>query len=391
MVEDSQHEGWDLVESWDEGQRILAESSSSIGALHTTNSSEVPGEELLDDRDWAYEEPKAGLCDELELLETSSDDGFTPSTYQKLADAVLETLRTAGLYGHKLALQEPEAPEMLTQALGELGVEASLDARSFVLAKVYEAIETAGTESSLSKRARGNHTNPSLARIWDRVEAEAILGRGGATGSLDFEMSLTVPRRGRRCNRKGLGKLVVEPSQRKDDDAQKLLGLQGLLVGYLLEAEAPCTLQVKESSNPIQLLQSVIGKTRLSTAGKYLRIWRLFRNWLLEVHGVVWPREVYQFLEYLQVLKEEPCGPSVPQKWFQACCWMYRKGDFRGDEVLVKRGLVRETIDKLITELPYSPVRQAARLPILVLTSLEVYLCDVSRPLSKGWQREFCC
>ena len=383
-------DGWSLVNSWRPENTKERRDSSGVTRSRGSSVTSMEQHAAHGTQHYSYGKSDFGENDavpplqffevEEDELETSGDDGFTTTAYEQLAAAVLDLLQKSGLTGSRLAIQEDEAPEMLTQALEELGVTASVDARSHVLAELYRAIEKAAAEEGLRKRARSNHTNVTLARILDRKEAEVWLAANGSSNQLDSVMNLVVPMKGQRRTRRGLERPVQGPEQRKVEDARRLAKLQGELVEFLIEGTAPCTVLVKSAPDPLKLLMNVIGKTRLGTAEKYIRIWRLFRSWLLEVHNTAWPKEVYQLLEYLFVLREEAGGPTVPQKWYQACSWMYRKGGFVGEEVLVKAGLVRETVDKMLTEIQITPVKQATRFPILVLVSLEVYLCDESKP-----------
>ena len=95
--------------------------------------------------------------------------------------------------------------------------------------------------------------------------------------------------------------------------------LQLLLIDYLAETDSPSVLQAKSSSDPTRMLLGIIGKTRLATASKYLRIWTAYRTWLLEHTGMAWPTKIFHLLDYVYVLSDMPCGPSVPQKFMQAC------------------------------------------------------------------------
>ena len=59
---------------------------------------------------------------------------------------------------------------------------------------------------------------------------------------------------------------------------------------------------------------------------------------------------------------------------------MFRKAGYRGTDLIMEAPLVKETLDKVATELVQQPIRQAARFPILILVSLEVYVLDTSKP-----------
>ena len=314
------------------------------------------------------------------VAEDSSDDGLATTQLVELADSVMLTLKQVGLVGARLVLQEDEAPELLTQVLSEMGITATYTMRAHLLERIYREIRLAEAEERLRKRSRGDHCRPSLARTWDVLAALEEEARTKAK-SLDLAMMAALPCRGRRKLRRipDVDQSPLTDFQRKEADEAKMRSLQLQLVEYLTDVNAPSVLQAKCTSDPTRTLMGIMGRTRVSTAAKYLRIWKEYRSWLREAFDVAWPTEVRHFVDFLYVLRERPCGPTVPQKFFQTCRWMMKKAGFRGSDLVTDAPLLRETMDRIATEIVYQPIRQACRFPIAVLGSLELYLADESR------------
>jgi len=314
------------------------------------------------------------------LSEFDDDDGFVPTAHVDLAAAVLASLRVAGIWGEKLVLQQEELPELLTQVLTESGLEASYEARAYVLSQLDEAVESAKDRLPMSKRARLDMVSPAIARTLDVLAAhlENLRLRTDPT----VGPAVLLPTRGLR-RPKGLLRPGVDDQTRILEEAEEFRNLQLALVGYLMESEAPCTRHAALTADPIRTLMNVVGKTRLNTAKKYLKIWKNFRGWLLLAFGTPWPTAVSQLIDYLQVLREEPCRPTVPTSWYQALKWMFRRADYEGDLDISRDKLLQFNLEKISTELVQQPLKQAARIPVVVLAALEVYVMDKTKPVMK--------
>ena len=362
-------EGWELVQP---SLQPSAEENNSLQA-------EVLVHGILDLFADDSEEVDIGAESEVE-----SDDGFVvPEKHVRLAEGVLATLKRAGIWGPKLMLQENELPELLSQTLSEMGVSADYAARGYILSEIDRELGRTQSREPLAKRARQTQFNPLLARTKDLIEAAQI-----EAGLKELKLSQTaviVPVRGKRPRK--LGKLAGRSdAERQHEEEEELQRLQVKLVEWLIEAEVPCTLQAKLTQDPVRALMGTFGKTRLNTAKKYMKYWAEFRSWLITVHSVTWPRNVGQLLDYLFMMQEEPCRPTVPGTWMQAVHWMFKRGDFTGVEDLSRDSLLKLNLEKVQSELVHQPIRQAARFPILVLASLEAYLRNTARPLYKRLQ-----
>ena len=316
-----------------------------------------------------------------QLDEECEDDGFLPPAYKEVCDAVRELLTKRGLVGSKLALQDGEEPEILTQALRELNLQVSYEARGYVLHEMCKWVAEAVESEPRRKRLRGDGTRPGLARLWDCIED--CRSRQSSRASGKEEEATAVPRPGVRGRRPKAVPLVAgEEEARRREEEEAMNKLCEELAGILIEARSPSACQAESTDNPRRALLGIMGKTRLNTARKYLRIWTVYSEWLQAVKKVSWPTEIGHLLEYLYVLKDEPCAPSVPGSWYQALVWIFKKGGFDTSASVIGSNLLRQNLDSLLVELSagQSPVLQAARFPILVLAALEAYIHNEKHP-----------
>jgi hypothetical protein len=316
-----------------------------------------------------------------QLDEGGEDDGFLPQAHREVCIAVQELLAKRGLVGSKLALQDGEEPEILTQALRELNLQISYEARGYVLHEMCKWVAKAIESEPMRKRQRGDGTRPGLARLWDCIEYCRSGHSSGSSGK--DEDVLVVPRPGVRDRRpRTVPQLAGEEEARRREEEMMMNKLCETLAGILIEVGSPSARQAESTNNPRRALMGIMGKTRLNTARKYLRIWTVYSEWLQAVKKVSWPTEVGHLLEYLYVLKDEPCAPSVPGSWYQALVWIFKKGGYDISASIISSNLLRQNLDSLLVELSagQSPVLQAARFPILVLAALEAYVHNEKHP-----------
>ena len=56
-----------------------------------------------------------------------------------------------------------------------------------------------------------------------------------------------------------------------------------------------------------------------------------------------------------------------------------KKAGFRGTDLVTDAPLLKDTMDKIATEIVYQPIKQACRFPIAILAALELYLADEAK------------
>lgn len=323
--------------------------------------------------------------------ESFEGDGFNswPPSFAELSTSVLTTIRQAGLTGSKLALQAGMESELLTQALQEMKTTATFSARGYVLRDLVTEVQRAVDSDPLNKRARNLGFGPRMGRSWDVVVA-GDLGIPTSTSSSSSTVlpPVLLPCKGTRGRKARVGTALAMQTSRHDRDAELLFQCQTRLVEYLMESETPSVIQSRSSSDPKKVLQDLIGKTSHSTASAYLRRWSLMREWVSRTCNTNWPTEQGPLLDYLHMLREQPCKPTVPQSWYQAILWMYKAGGFKGLDNPAEGQLVVRTVERMTVESSafVKAVCQAVRYPIVVLASLELYVLCKQNPIFKRIQ-----
>ena len=316
------------------------------------------------------------------------DDGFVPAEHFKLAELVLGTIRDAGIVDGKLALQEGEESELLTQALTELNMEVSFEARGYVLQSIYRAVQHAIDAGPLLKRSRGEHLPAGMARVWDARNAirDGITFGGSSSSSSSLPpVPLLFPKKGRRLRITVAGSFGSTVITKAERDVARMREVQDRLAVLLLEGGTPVALQAASSADQRRTLADQVGKTRVNTARGYLRKWEIMREWMLSTKGLSWPIDAAHLVDYIHVLAEEPCRPTVPQSWHQSVSWMYRVGGFQLCDDPSRMSIVQKAVDRLTVTLGVNlqPVLQAARLPGAVLAALELYISNNKYPKFK--------
>ena len=286
-----------------------------------------------------------------ETIPVDEDDGYTlPPAFDELTSQVLGVLTSAGLVGHILALQAGSESEILTQALEQLKINASYEARSHILPFIYRAVEEAEVSSRIAKRARGDFSHPKASRISD-----AVFWGQSSSSSATIQPALltcvTRPARGTYAKRSSPGAALGTVATKAEKEAEILVKCQSLLVFYIMESNAPSAGMASSSSDQRRCLASLIGKTRHSTASSYLKKWFSMREWLLLTGQKPWPVTPGPLLDFLFVLGDQPCKPTIPQLWHQAILWMYKLGGYDGENNPAASMLVTKAVEMLTAEL----------------------------------------
>ncbi len=121
-----------------------------------------------------------------------------------------------------------------------------------------------------------------------------------------------------------------------------------------------------------------MGKTRVNTAMPYMQRWSKRSEWLQATRGLIWPTEPCQLVDYLHLLEDQPCGPSVSQAWLQAVQWVHKTGGYKGLEDHSTSTMVLQTVENPTAKLSAGTVEkwQAPRFPVALLAVFEVYIRD---------------
>ena len=311
------------------------------------------------------------------------DDGFSvPKSYHELTAQVLKLFLHHGLTGSILAAQAGQESEMLTQALAELKITASFEARGFILQQIYIEVEKAATTGRLQQRLHGDFNRPKIGRMLDAVEYQLKKAKSNSASSSQSLPISTLPVKGTFAARTRPGVALATVQSKATREAEILSKVQALIIFYVIESNVPIVSISADTADQRRALSNMVGKSRCSTVNTYTKKWTRMREWLLMSGLPPWPLSPGPLVDYLHMLGDEPCGPSVPQAWYQAVLYFYKLGGFAGDQNPALSPIVVKSVEKLTTELGQfrSPILQAARYPVAVLAALELYICNTSHP-----------
>ena len=314
-----------------------------------------------------------------------SDDGFqfSKEEWDELWEQLKQVLTNAGLTGDRLALQQGEESELLTQLLQELSVEADRPLRDWLIHKLYALVEEAQEGTEQRKRFKGTGASLGLVRI-----AEA---NRSFSSTLDEEMDhrlglfkFSAPPRGTRRQRRTLPSELGNPQTREEWQAAEDRKWRTALANVLLESGVPIIQMVESTNDPMSALLRSVGKTRSSTIKSYLKRWTKLVVWLRRAYGKSWPDDVGQVLDYIELLAQSE-GPSIPQAALQAFQWMEKTAGFCKEDMLFQKALVVRAFENLTVEMGGNIVarKQSPRFPFVLLAALELKGKDLGVPIMR--------
>ena len=286
-------------------------------------------------------------------------------------------MSSIGLVGERLVLQESEVPRMLTQLLAELELQVNKSVRDYLTGRLYAKISTAEEEENRRKRFKGN-PNLAMQRISDSYF-------GKLDRAMDAPLQLFFfPPKGLKSRRQKAVVPIGEVLSREQAEQRERLRWEETLAKALLEGHTPTAELAKKTNNPLQVLSRAVGKTRISTLKSYLKRWMKMACWLRRATGHVWPRDIEQALDYVEVLAED-LHPTVPQATLQALQWMEKAGGYHGEEAIFSHPLVVKAFDNLTVEagMMGKPRKQSPRFPFVLLASLELFCTNPDTPIMK--------
>ena len=301
-------------------------------------------------------------------------DGFLKVDWAQRQDSIDSALLQYGLVGERLAIQE-DLDNFIDQLLSETGEPVSARQKAFHLQKLKEAVLVAVAGEPLAKRLRGDLLPVAMQMIRDFAAC--------ASPRPLAPLFVGLPAKGKRLRQTGRRCLGIDDSFLSPGEREKAEKLErekwiSILVAYLIEGALPAFHMASLSSDPASTLRGTAGKTRGSTMRLYLRYWKRFRAWLLSVFKMTFPVSPIHVVDYLHVLREEPAGRTVPQKYIQSLSWIEKCGGVPVAIRLSTNPLVLRTLDFCGMELSCSsPISwQAPRYPAIVMVALELFVCS---------------
>ncbi len=296
-----------------------------------------------------------------------------------------------GLSCDKLAEQEGEAEALVTQVLDHLQLEVGQAQKEFHVLCISRLIKKAILAAPGYKRRRGLEGKVTAQMIDDylfeanRFHDAESLGQhslqGGSSSSVISE--LVLPRKGRR---RFARQVLSKPNMSKEEyeDRMRLQWCEKVIQVLKLGA-TPVSILAEASSNPRSIFMGAIGSTRAGTLETYCTSFTMFADHLEILGGPRWPRTVMEVIDYLHVRGSEPCSPSTPQVFLQALCWMERVANIPREDRFGTQDLVKRTVDYIMELVAAGgpPQKQAPRLPLVVMGSLELYVCNEAKSSAK--------
>ena len=274
-----------------------------------------------------------------------------------------DKLRQVGLWGENLATLELSAAEGVAQQLvGELGLSLYDD----VVFWVSQCIEEAKLQAPLLSRARGLH-GPSLNWMGSHHKTD----EHGSKDPGASAPSLALPAKGER-KRKRRPETEAEGANREALERQEREALC-LRFKVILERKAPCLAEFSGDFDQGRIAMVVSGRIRNSSLKRYLRFLEEFIFWMHRAKLRDPPFSSGDAIDYLFMLADKPCGPTVPGAFVKSLAWFERVSGFSNESRISSKSVLLSARDVLVKELkkPGVPVHRAPRLPGAVIAARE--------------------
>eukprot|EP00439_Symbiodinium_sp_Y106_P006007 s15351_g1.t1 len=200
-------------------------------------------------------------------------------------------LREAGLWGGNLsAVSADDAGDIARQLVDELGLcvfDELVDWLVYLIGQAHK-------DEALQRRAEGVHGD-----------------------SLDLA-ALTLPEKGRmRTSRKRALEEAAE-GERLQAEKQERLALGARLLALLRRFRAPSLGDFSSDVDPVRAACVIAGRIRNSSLKRYLRYIEELVFWMLRAKIREPPFRAAEVMDYLFMLSEKPCGPTVPGAFLKA-------------------------------------------------------------------------
>ena len=276
-------------------------------------------------------------------------------------------LREAGLWGGNLsAVSVDDAGDIARQLVDELGLcifDELVDWLVYLIGQAHE-------DEALQRRAEGVHGD---SLIWMRnpmPSAGAV--DSGIQGGQDLA-ALTLPEKGRmRTSRKRALEDAAE-GERLQAEKQERLALGARLLALLKRFRAPSLGDFSSDVDPVRAACVIAGRIRNSSLKRYLRYIEELVFWMLRAKIREPPFRVAEVMDYLFMLSEKPCGPTVPGAFLKAMAWFERVSGVGMEQRITVKPVLLSARDVIVKELKRKgiPICRAPRLPGAMIASLE--------------------
>ena len=285
---------------------------------------------------------------------------------------ISEYLRTQGFGTRELATLEVADSAVIA---GQLAFELNIP-HSEELAKAVESLVTAAKKEDGMLQRTGGVLASDLA--WTQLAVSA--------GAPARPWLATQPALSQAEDRPPPGEKIRKLLANGEERAARELRLQVLwtrqLGEELVAMGAPVVKTIDDCLDPERAYELLPGKTRSSTLKRYVTMYKRWRLWLQEAKRVDPPGRPADLVDYLLVLRDEPCARTVPDSLLKAVSWMEKVAEFKLELRATGGRLAWAAKDKIV-EVLYegAPLtRRAPRYPVMVLVAIERVVLDDSEP-----------
>ena len=327
---------------------------------------------------WRAEIEKLDTLTPAEIVAEASGDGFLPTDWAMDHASILEALSALGMDDRRLRLQRGDELSLVAQVLAYLGLEPEPLQVQWHKQKLAARILELNLMEPLAKRLRGDHLPPTLQDLWQNQRPqlkETVSAKPTVQELLD-----ALPVKGTRRQRPPQNQTLPATREAAERAEQLYWGREFLALMRL--ADAPVIETVADSLDPVAALLGAMGATRGSTMKSYHRALVPFRKWLETSMGTQWPSGPIPAVDFLHMAGSKPCAPTFPQRFLQALAWFEKAGGWRGQGRISEQQLFTNTVKFWQEELRngVEPLKQAPRLPWIIVAALELYTCNTEVP-----------
>ena len=186
---------------------------------------------------------------------------------------------------------------------------------------------------------------------------------------------------------KALAGVTGEQQRAKVEEAERSRWIKELL--KLLEDAGFLGATSKNAEAMKHLAARCAMGRRASTVRQHVKYGKRLQTYMESVYGVAWLRGYSDFIGYVALLLEEPCGRSVPSSLFKAVAFMEMAAEVPSEKRLTASQAVHNYLMEVSKGNAWAPHQRvkAARVPLEVARAWEMGVLDVS--LQK-FKRVFC-
>ena len=302
------------------------------------------------------------------------NDWLTPSNLNDV-NRLRDFLIHSNMTGRMLATQHSE--EDRSSFFKQLAAQVSLPDNSQIEILFNYWVDLAVKTLPTKRRLNGEHASPFLSNIQDAIEPkyvhkEAVLDRPLLCSYLPLPSTkrrsrLSVP-------------AEETANQRSLKEQRQLQVWSNRLYNLYEQRDAPIARQVDNCLNPGRATMELAGATRYKTLQTYVNHWYRFESFLQKWRRCSWPTSAEDYVDYLHMLADEPCGPSVPESFVMAARFIEKRSGLPAVETFADAPLVKAVLSRTIELLkgPAGPTKRAPRIPCIVIEALEGLVMDLS-------------